>query len=235
MDKKPHIVVFSGAGVSAESGIKTFRDNDGLWENYEISQVATPQAWKKDKELVLRFYNMRRKQLVNASPNEAHTIIAALEENFDVTIITQNIDDLHERAGSSKVIHLHGELRKVQSEKFPELVYDWDKEELQPGDLCERGYQLRPFVVWFGEEVPMMSVAYRVAQSADIFIVVGTSLNVYPAANIVDFISETTKCFLIDPITPEWNLSDKWTILQEKAVAGMRSLQKLLENNKGDL
>tara|TARA_B110000503_G_C7116464_1_gene400588 strand:+ start:890 stop:1408 length:519 start_codon:yes stop_codon:yes gene_type:complete len=165
------IVVFSGAGMSAESGLKTFRDNDGLWENYKVEEVATPQAWKANPGMVLHFYNLRRRQLFQAKPNAAHYLISKLEREYDVTVITQNIDNLHEQAGSSKVLHLHGELKKVKSEKFENLIYDWPKPDLILGDLCEKGTQLRPHVVWFGEEVPMMGEALRLAHEAEILIV----------------------------------------------------------------
>jgi len=224
--QNPHIVVFSGAGMSAESGLKTFRDNGGLWENHEVTEVATPEAWQRDKAMVLRFYNMRRKQLFKATPNTAHKAVASLEKTNKVTVITQNVDDLHERAGSSKVIHLHGELKKVQSEKYPELIYDWEKEEIELGDTCEKGHQLRPNVVWFGEAVPMMDIAFTTVQTADILIVIGTSLNVYPAASLVNFVRADTQCFLIDPKT---NIEKPgWTVLQTTASEGMDILRKKL-------
>lgn len=228
---KLHIVVFSGAGMSAESGLKTFRDNDGLWENYEVTEVATPEAWKRDKEVVLRFYNQRRKQLFASEPNEAHHLVAQLEENFKVSIITQNIDDLHERAGSTRVIHLHGELKKAQSEKYPNLIYKLEKEEIELGDLCEKGHQLRPNVVWFGEAVPMMEEAYRIAKSADVFIVIGTSLNVYPAAGLIHYVPQHTDCYLIEPNPQEHNIPEDWTIIQAKAGEGMNILQEKLSNS----
>lgn len=223
-----HIVIFSGAGMSAESGLKTFRDNGGLWENYKVEEVATPQAWAKDPKMVLHFYNLRRSQLFKAQPNEAHFSIAALEKNFKVSIITQNIDDLHERAGSSNVIHLHGELKKVRSEKHENLIYELDREMLQLGDTCEKGFQLRPHVVWFGEEVPMMVVALQVAQTADLLIVVGTSLNVYPAANVIDFVPEHCTKYLIDPNPPQRHVADNFTILKAGAEEGMRILTQKL-------
>jgi NAD-dependent deacetylase len=225
-NKIPHIVVFSGAGMSAESGLKTFRDNGGLWENHEVTEVATPEAWRKDKAMVLRFYNMRRKQLFKSQPNAAHLAVAALEKKHKVTVITQNVDDLHERAGSSKVLHLHGELKKVQSEKYPKLVYDWEKEEIELGDVCEKGHQLRPNVVWFGEAVPMMEMAFATAQTADIFIVIGTSLNVYPAASLVDAVRPGAQCYLIDPKTTLQK--EGWTILQTTAGEGMKAIFKKL-------
>jgi NAD-dependent deacetylase len=228
---KPHLVVFSGAGMSAESGIKTFRDNDGLWENHEVTDVATPEAWRRDPELVLRFYNMRRKQLLAAKPNKAHKTVAELESSFRVSVITQNIDDLHEKAGSTEVMHLHGELRKVQSEKYPQLVYDWEKESIELGDTCEKGYQLRPHVVWFGESVPMIPKAYELAATADIFIVIGTSLNVYPAAGIVNFVPPTAECYLIDPNISANLVPENWTILKTTAGKGMEVLKNELINS----
>ncbi|NLF43459.1 MAG: NAD-dependent deacylase, partial [Bacteroidales bacterium] len=176
------VVVLSGAGISAESGIKTFRDSDGLWENHNVNDVATPQAWKRNPELVQQFYNERRKQLSEVKPNDAHYALVKLEEKYDVQVITQNVDDLHERAGSSKVLHLHGELKKARSTKDENLIYDIKGWELKMGDLCEKGSQLRPHIVWFGEAVPMIDTAALLSSKADIFIVVGTSLNVYPAA-----------------------------------------------------
>lgn len=226
--KKQHVVIFSGAGMSAESGIKTFRDNDGLWENYNISEVATPQAWRKDKALVLEFYNLRRKQLFQSSPNPAHYAVAELEKTHKVTVITQNIDDLHERAGSSNVVHLHGELKKVKSEKFKDLIYSWEKEELVLGDLCEKGHQLRPHVVWFGEDVPMMDDAFKIASMADVFIVIGTSLNVYPAAGIINYIPNNCSKYLIDPNPPSEELEDDFIVIKEKAAKGMEILSQRL-------
>jgi len=225
---KPHLVIFSGSGMSAESGLKTFRDNDGLWENHEVTDVATPEAWLRDPELVLRFYNMRRKQLLAAKPNKAHRLAADLESDFRVSVITQNIDDLHEKAGSTEVMHLHGELRKVQSEKYPQLVYDWEKESIELGDTCEKGYQLRPHVVWFGESVPMIPKAYELAAKADIFIVIGTSLNVYPAAGIVNFVPPTAECYLIDPNISADLVPEDWTILKTTAGKGMEVLKNEL-------
>src|ERR1044071_7674660 len=173
---KKKLVVLSGAGVSAESGLKTFRDSDGLWEGYEVTEVATPRAWKKDPKLVLDFYNMRRKNVLDAKPNDAHIGLAELENDFDVTIITQNIDDLHERAGSTKVLHLHGQIRKSRSTLDENLIYDINGWELNEGDKCERGFQLRPHIVWFGEMVPELENAARIASKADIFVVIGSSL-----------------------------------------------------------
>lgn len=198
---KQKIVVLSGAGISAESGLGTFRDSGGLWEKYKIEDVATPEAWNKNPKLVTDFYNMRRKQAYEAKPNEGHLALADLEKDFDVTIITQNIDDLHERAGSSNVIHLHGEINKVKSSgpNSESKYYPQKNWEVMIGDLCPDGYQLRPHVVWFGEAVPMLDKAAQICQTADVFIVVGTSLNVYPAAGLVHYVPNQTKCFLVDP------------------------------------
>jgi len=228
---KKHLIIFSGAGMSAESGIKTFRDHDGLWENHKISEVATPRAWKNNKELVLRFYNMRIKQLLQTKPNKAHQLVAQLEKQYAVTVITQNVDDLHERAGSSTVIHLHGELKKVQSERHPDLIYPLEKEEIEIGDLCEKGFQLRPNVVWFGEEVPLMAKANQLAETADVFVVIGTSLNVYPAAGIIDYVPKNARCFLIDPNIPPYDLPVNWSIINTKAQEGMSIVINALNGN----
>jgi len=192
------LVIFSGAGISAESGLKTFRDSDGLWENFDISEVATPEAWEKDPKLVLEFYNLRRKQVLEAKPNAAHLCIPKLDKKFDVTVITQNIDDLHERSGSKKIVHLHGEILKSRS-TLTEKIYAIKSPNLNLGDLCEKKGQLRPHVVWFGESVPNMMVASTICEKADILIVIGTSLNVYPAANLIDFVSRECRIYLIDP------------------------------------
>lgn len=231
VDKKKHLVLFSGAGMSAESGLKTFRDHGGLWENYDINQVATPEAWNENRELVLKFYNQRRTQLLKAKPNLAHKMVAELEKDFKVTVITQNIDDLHERAGSSKVIHLHGELLKARSEQFSDLIYDWKKERIEIGDCCERGTQLRPHVVWFGEEVPQMEVALQQMKTADLLVVIGTSLTVYPAASLIQFVLPKTQCFLIDP-KPSSNIQNShWTVIQENSIQGMKVLIKELRSH----
>ena len=196
---KKKLVIFSGAGVSAESGLKTFRDAGGLWEEYRIEDVATPEAWAKNPALVTEFYNLRRKQVMEAQPNIAHQLIASLEDKFDIQIITQNIDDLHERAGSKKVLHLHGEIMKVRSTADPKLVYGIDKWEVKIGELCEKGSQLRPHIVWFGEMVPEMDHAIILAEKADYFVVIGTSLNVYPAAGILNYVPPSAAKWLIDP------------------------------------
>jgi len=193
------IVVLSGAGVSAESGLKTFRDHDGMWENYNVMEVATPEAWLKDREMVLDFYNKRREQVVLAQPNYAHKKIAELEEKFDVHVITQNIDDLHERAGSSKVLHLHGMITQARSENDDNEIIDIGNKNLKIGDLSPSGSQLRPHVVWFGEPVPAMYEAERITSTADILIVIGTSLVVYPAAGLIHAVREKTEKYIIDP------------------------------------
>lgn len=224
-----NIVVFSGAGISAESGIKTFRDNDGLWENYNVEEVATPQAWKKDPEKVLEFYNQRRAQLLKAKPNKAHQYIAELQKYYKVKVITQNIDDLHELAGSKFVLHLHGELKKAQSSINPQLVYPIDGSELRLGEKCKLGSQLRPHVVWFGEAVPKMDDAFLISALADIFIVIGTSLNVYPAAMLLDYIPKHADRYIIDPKIPELSSKLNFTQLQTSASQGMEILFKKIK------
>lgn len=228
MDK---VVVLTGAGMSADSGLKTFRDSDGLWEGHDIREVATPRAWERDKELVLEFYNQRRRQLHSVDPNPGHRAIAQLEEQYDVTIITQNVDDLHERAGSSNVIHLHGELSKVRSEEDPSLVYDIGGDAIEVGDTAEDGAQLRPHVVWFGEPVPNMQKAANIVPEADILIVIGTSLVVYPAAGLVDLVDQKIPKYIIDPATPELRTFKGWEHVQERAAKGTPMLvQDLLKN-----
>lgn len=192
------LVVLTGAGISAESGLKTFRDAGGLWEGHHVHDVATPEAWKRDPVLVQQFYNERRKSVIAASPNEAHLALVKLENKYDVTIITQNIDDLHERAGSTNIIHLHGIITKSQSDKKADLTYDMEGWELKMGELCELGSQLRPHVVWFGEAVPMIEKAAAICYAADIFIVIGTSLQVYPAAGLIDLVPKSALKFLVD-------------------------------------
>lgn len=224
-----HIVVFTGAGMSAESGIKTFRDSDGLWENYRIEDVATPQAWQKDRALVLDFYNQRRAQCLQAKPNAAHLALAALEQQFKVSIITQNIDNLHERAGSKNVMHLHGELMKSRSTIDESLVYNIDGPDLKLNDHCEKGSQLRPHIVWFGEAVPMMDVACRIASKADIFVVIGSSLVVYPAAGLLEYAPIAIPKFIIDPVIPNVNYIENITAIEATAVKGISKLMKHLE------
>lgn len=223
------IVVLTGAGMSAESGIATFRDADGLWEQYRVEDVATPEGFAKDPQLVLDFYNKRRKQCLEVEPNQGHYGLVEMENDYDVVVVTQNVDNLHERAGSSSVIHLHGELMKVQSTKYPEAVYDVSKEKLDInlGDLCERGAQLRPHIVWFGEAVPMMDVAIKEVESADILVIIGTSLNVYPAAGLLFYAGPNVPIFLIDPNdvkTPHRNVN----YIKKGASAGVKELRKTL-------
>lgn len=193
------LVILTGAGMSAESGIPTFRSNDGLWENHRVEDVATPGAWARDRELVLRFYNERRRKMWDCQPNAGHLGLAALEAHFDVEIVTQNVDNLHERAGSTRVLHLHGELTKARSTLDPDLVYDVGRRDIRTGDKCERGSQLRPHIVWFGEDVPLFPRATEIVGAADIVVIVGTSMQVYPAASLIDFAPHGAKFFLIDP------------------------------------
>jgi NAD-dependent deacetylase len=195
---KQKIVILTGAGVSAESGINTFRDSGGLWEGHDVMEVASPQGFTKNPELVLDFYNQRRKQLLEVKPNAAHIELVHLEDHFDVQIITQNVDDLHERAGSSNVLHLHGELLKVRSTVNESDVLIW-KNDLNLGDNCQSGHQLRPDIVWFGEQVPMLEKAIEITEKADILIIIGTSMQVYPAASLIDFVSTTTPIYFVDP------------------------------------
>ena len=222
------LVVLTGSGISAESGLKTFREMGGLWEEYDVHEVASPVGWKKDMDLVLRFYNERRKQLLESGPNPGHKALAELEEFFDVEIITQNVDDLHERAGSKKILHLHGEIRKAESTVDPTLVYEIEGWELKRGDTCEDGHQLRPHVVWFGEAVTKMEAAIEFTRQADIFAVIGTSLVVYPAAGLLDYVAPDVPVYLIDP--NEMNISRyrNVEIIKEKASIGVPILKKRL-------
>lgn len=227
------IVVLTGAGISAESGIKTFRDSDGLWENHRIEDVATPEGWQKNPALVLDFYNQRRAQLLSVEPNDGHRNLAALERHFKVDVITQNVDDLHERAGSTRVLHLHGELRKARSSANEQLVYSWDKD-LKMGDLCERGHQLRPHIVWFGEAVPMLEKAAELASKADIFLIVGTSLQVYPAAGLMRYAPPNIPFFYVDPrpqLTWELEQLPHLKIIAEPASTGVKEVVALLKNS----
>jgi NAD-dependent protein deacetylase/lipoamidase len=229
IQKMKKVVVFTGSGISAESGIKTFRDSGGLWENHNINDVATPEAWEKDPKLVLEFYNARRKQVIESQPNAAHKALAALEKNFDVTIITQNVDDLHERAGSTRVVHLHGEIRKARSTGDAHLIYDIDGWELNESDKCEQGYPLRPHIVWFGEMVPMMSTAASIVTTANIFIVTGTSLEVYPAASLAIQAPANAKKYFVDPNAEESHSAKGFTVYRENAgIAIPRLTQKLM-------
>ena len=225
---KKKLVILSGAGMSQESGIRTFRDMGGLWEEYDVAEVATPEAWKRNPELVMRFYNDRRKQLYESEPNAGHRGLADLEKDFEVQIITQNIDDLHERAGSSKVLHLHGELKKARSSVDESLVYDIDGWELKFGQKCAKGSQLRPHIVWFGEAVPAMEEAIPLVGLADIFVVIGTSLNVYPAAGLINYARRETPVFVIDPERPPVYIRNV-TYIQEKAGKGVEQLKEKLK------
>lgn len=231
---KKKLVVLTGAGISAESGIRTFRDSDGLWEGHNVMDVATPEGWNRNQELVLDFYNKRRQQLKEVKPNAGHKILADLEKYFDVDIITQNVDDLHERAGSSKVLHLHGELLKVRSTKNKNLILDWT-EDLLTGDLDEKGNQLRPHIVWFGEDVPALTEAIEITEKANYFAVIGTSLQVYPAAGLINYTSGITPLFYIDPkpVTIP-NIRNKVEVIARPASEGVADLKQRLfqlENN----
>lgn len=225
---KKKAVVLSGAGVSAESGLRTFRDSDGLWEGYNIEDVATPRAWRKDPQLVLDFYNYRRKNVLDAQPNAAHYGLAELEKNFDVTIITQNIDDLHERAGSTKVLHLHGEIFKMRSEKDEELIYEI-KGDILIGDKAQDGQQLRPHIVWFEEPVPMIEEAIPIVRSSDIFVVVGTSLVVYPAAGLVNYAARHIPKYIIDKRIPYTSEILNITAIEKPATEGVKLLLSMLD------
>ncbi len=226
------VVVLTGAGISAESGLKTFRDSDGLWEGYNIEEVATSEAWQRNPELVQNFYNMRRKSVLEAQPNAAHKALVNLEGKYDVTIITQNIDDLHERAGSRKVLHLHGIITRSQSNINPKLTYPINGWELKMGEKCELGSQLRAHVVWFGEAVPMIEPAARVCAEADIFILIGTSLAVYPAAGLIDYVPRQTVKYIIDPIIPPTNRLNNVVTITKKASEGVPDLvEQLLDKS----
>src|SRR6186997_1370088 len=220
---KKKLVVLTGAGISAESGLKTFRDSDGLWEGFDVTEVATPRGWKKNPQLVLDFYNQRRKNVADASPNAAHYGLAELEKSFHVSIITQNIDDLHERAGSTNVLHLHGEIFKMRSERDHELIYD-----IKIGDKAEDGEQLRPYIVWFEEPVPKIEEAIPVVMTADIFVVVGTSLVVYPAAGLVNYAARHIPKYIIDKRIPYTSEIANMTAIEKPATEGMYQLIKLL-------
>ncbi|MHB8207542.1 SIR2 family NAD-dependent protein deacylase [Mucilaginibacter sp.] len=226
------IVVLTGAGISAESGLKTFRDSNGLWEGYNIEDVATPQAWQRNPELVQEFYNMRRKDVLEAQPNLAHYALAKLEERFDVTIITQNIDDLHERAGSTNVVHLHGIITKSQSSVNPELTYPIKGWELGMGEVCELGSPLRAHVVWFGEDVPMIEEAARICAGAELFILSGTSLAVYPAAGLIHYVRTGVKKYIVDPNIPAVSRLTNVVEIQAKATDGIPELVEELMSNK---
>lgn len=223
------LVILTGAGISAESGIMTFRDAGGLWENHSIEDVATPKAWQKNPELVLRFYNERRKRTFEVEPNQAHKILAELEKHFEVIIITQNVDNLHERGGSTNVLHLHGELTKVRSSKNENEIFDIGNKEIHLGDLAPDGSQLRPHIVWFGEMVPMIEPAMNICMDADIFVVIGTSMQVYPAASLIQFVPKDTPKYIIDPNTPDIpNQYKNLTFIQEVATTGVARLRDIL-------
>lgn len=224
-----NIVVLSGAGISAESGLKTFRDSDGLWEGHDVMQVASPEGWNKNKNLVMDFYNQRRRQLLTVKPNQAHRSLVELESQFEVQIVTQNVDDLHERAGSKNVMHLHGELLKVRSTADENLVLDWT-EDLVEGDLCSKNSQLRPHIVWFGEMVPLLDDAIKLTSQADYIIIVGTSMQVYPAASLIHYAKPEAQIFFIDPkpnIASQKNLE----VIAEKASVGIPIVVEKLMNN----
>lgn len=231
MERKK-IVVLTGAGISAESGISTFRDAGGLWEGYDVNEVATPQGWARNRELVLDFYNQRRKNVRESKPNAAHKALVDLEKKYNVVIITQNIDDLHERAGSKHIIHLHGEVMKARSSLDESLLYDLGTKDIYPGDKCAKGSQLRPHVVWFGEAVPMMDKAIHEASAADILIVIGTSMAVYPAAGLVNFVPYYIPKYIIDPNIPEGLRHENLTKVPKKAGEGVPLLVRELLGNK---
>ena len=218
------IVVLTGAGMSAESGLKTFRDSDGLWENHNVYDVATPEAWERDPEMVLKFYNDRRKQVRVAEPNKAHVSLGKLEQKYNVSIITQNIDDLHERAGSTHVIHLHGEVNKARSSVESGLVYELDHWEMKMGDTCEKGSQLRPHIVWFGEAVPMIEKAIPIVEMADVVMVIGTSLSVYPAAGLLNYATSSSQKYYIDPKGYEGDNHYPIEMIKETAGVGVPRL-----------
>jgi NAD-dependent deacetylase len=228
---KKRLVVLTGAGISAESGLKTFRDSDGLWEGYDVYEVATPRGFAKNPQLVLDFYNMRRKDVATAKPNAAHIGLAELENNFDMTIITQNIDDLHERGGSTNVIHLHGEIFKMRSTKNASLVSEI-RGDINLGDLAEDGGQLRPNIVWFEEPVPMIELAADIVSTAEIFVVVGTSLVVYPAAGLINYTPRKIPKFIIDKYIPPVSGISNLTAIEKPATEGVRELKELLKKYK---
>jgi len=220
------ITVLTGAGISAESGLKTFRDSDGLWEGHDVMAVASPEGFARDPNLVLDFYNQRRRQLQQVYPNKAHLALALLESNHEVAIITQNVDDLHERAGSTKVLHLHGELLKVRSTYNENVILDW-RDDLNLGDFCEQGYQLRPNIVWFGEAVPLMEEAAIIVSKSDVVIIVGTSMQVYPAAGLIQYASNNAKIYFVDP-KPSIRSSERITVFAENASTGTPKVIELI-------
>lgn len=222
------MVVLSGAGISAESGVATFRGAGGLWEGHRIEDVASPEGWEKDPELVLDFYNKRRQQMMEVKPNRGHVILAELEEHFDVQVITQNIDDLHEQAGSSNVLHLHGEIKKVRSTGEAEEIFELGGWQLNLGDMCPRGHQLRPHIVWFGESVPMIEPAMHLCAEADLFLVIGTSLVVYPASGLIHYVQGGAPKFVVDPNQPAVSGVQNLRFLSEPATTGMEKLKIIL-------
>ncbi len=217
--------------MSAESGLRTFREMGGLWEEYDVTEVASPVAWQKDRALVLRFYNERRKQLLETKPNKGHLGLYELEKDFEVWIVTQNVDDLHERAGSSRILHLHGELKKSRSTADPSLIYDIEGWKLDEGDLCEKGSQLRPHIVWFGEAVPAIEEAARIVSAADIFVIIGTSMNVYPAAGLINYVPDTAPIYVIDPNEVPLAGHPRIRIIQKGAGEGVQILMEELRND----
>ncbi|MEI9920099.1 MAG: NAD-dependent deacylase [Bacteroidota bacterium] len=225
---KKKVVALTGAGISAESGIPTFRDAGGLWEGHRVEDVATPEGWERNPAMVLEFYNERRKKAFDVKPNRGHFVFAELEEFFDVTIVTQNVDNLHERAGSSKVIHLHGSLFESRSTNDETLVYQIEGWELKLGDKCEKGFQLRPNIVWFGEMVPMMEVAAEIADAADYFIVAGTSMLVYPAAGLIEYVKREVPKYIVDPNKPGVSAGPNVHFIVEKASTGMEKVKEIL-------
>jgi NAD-dependent deacetylase len=228
---KQHLVVLTGAGMSAESGLKTFRDENGLWEGHDVTKVASPEGFRQNPELVLDFYNQRRRQLKETTPNEAHFALAGLETEFKVSIITQNVDDLHERAGSTNILHLHGELTKVRSTGNPSDIINWT-EDLMLGDLCKEGFQLRPHIVWFGESVPMIEPAIDICQQADLLLIIGTSLQVYPAASLMHYTPSQTPTFYIDP-KPSLESQGNLTVIPKKASQGILDFKAFLKAGLG--
>lgn len=222
-------MVLSGAGISAESGLRTFRDSDGLWEGYDVTEVATPRAWRRNPQLVLDFYNMRRRDVAEAKPNAAHIGLAALEKDFNVTIITQNIDDLHERGGSTRVMHLHGEIFRMRSEYDDQVLYEI-RGDMKLGDLDDHGHQLRPAIVWFEEPVPMIELAIPVVHTADIFVVIGTSLVVYPAAGLLHYVDPATPKFIVDKRIPSTSHLENLFLIEKPATEGIEELTKVLHN-----
>ena len=222
------IVVLTGAGISAESGISTFRDSGGLWEGHDIMEVASPEGWAKNNALVLDFYNKRRKNVIESKPNLAHWLLSELENDYDVQIITQNVDDLHERAGSTKVLHLHGKITESSSSIKPNLVYPIEGYELNLGEKCELGSQLRPNIVWFGEEVPALEIAIDLVEKADIFVVIGTSMVVYPAAGLINYVPKSVMKYIIDPNMPDIYHKENLIFIQEKATIGVPKFINLI-------